>query len=1012
MKAKTIIAAIISLVTMACVAPCAYASTDISPYTSVKGTARSSQDAPLQFYTGRGADTQEKSTSKEATSQATNDIKAARLSLQAESDEDIQRYTVLLLDTCGSTRFTSDGILIYTADSAVSYVKAAASKFKDSLLSAKGDNYLAVISYNWYGYVKTSFTNDSEILGEAIDNLSSAGEVRNMGDGFDEAYRLLSDIPDGDNIIKNVVLCSTGMVNAGSYTYYGHYDSSVVGNSWYRSDTDVKLYAYANGAYNSAEKVKGIANVYSMGIFQPIEGMPDEGKDIAELFRLTAKDMASAEENFYNVEDVDNIEFTFGEIADTLVDTDGDGLYDTWEQYGVDTDGDGEVDLHLEQMGADPNVPDLFVEVDWMVRPSSHFLWWETQPELNLQPTQNSMELVYKAFKKHGINLHIDVGPDSKDFVTGKNWGSLSGGNEIPYEEDFILGERNSHWMDVAEDNFALNRRSVFRHCIFLNQWDGTGSSGVAIDIPGQFFIVANRDFVRDMGDTGIGGTFMHELGHTLGLSHGGFDDEGENNHTQYSPAYLSVMNYSFQLSGLGGTGALDYSDYSLPALDEDALIESNGIDPWGSTTGTGLTTRYYCNSSAWFGLASGWRTTSLDSASVDFDDDGSISTGSLRADINDDGEYTMLYGNRDWGRLVYRGGNVGFAPMNVNIAGAWATSDGGNPQTDELTVEEALAKSAYGSEGDGALELKGPYTLIARADDQAIVVSVKNLGPTDCEFILGVAKCAATSKSQQTVFVPGSTEAVSSVDVVVPIEHIGAPGDYTIPLTLTNGGAVKAKANLRVEAYDPTDEEVEQLKAALDTGDTGLPEDVANTYESTLSREVTAIAVPKATKGLKYTGKKRTGVKAGVGYMVTGGTAKKAGSYTATVVPKFAYRWPDGTRDAKSIRWKIAKAAQSKVKKSASIKKTVKGCKKGSLASAKSFKVKVTGIKDKAKATFKLKSAGKLKGKVAVSKEGKVTVKKGARKGSYTLKVAVKLSATENMKAKTVKRIISLKLK
>lgn len=31
------------------------------------------------------------------------------------------------------------------------------------------------------------------------------------------------------------------------------------------------------------------------------------------------------------------------------------------------------------------------------------------------------MKLVYDSFKQHEINLHIDVGPDSIDFVTGKN---------------------------------------------------------------------------------------------------------------------------------------------------------------------------------------------------------------------------------------------------------------------------------------------------------------------------------------------------------------------------------------------------------------------------------------------------------------------------------------------------------------------------------------------------------------------------------------------------------------
>ena len=47
------------------------------------------------------------------------------------------------------------------------------------------------------------------------------------------------------------------------------------------------------------------------------------------------------------------------------------------------------------------------------------------------------------------------------------------------------------------------------------------------------------------MGDMAQAGTLMHELGHNLGLRHGGDD------HTKYKPNYLSVMNYAFQLTGL-----------------------------------------------------------------------------------------------------------------------------------------------------------------------------------------------------------------------------------------------------------------------------------------------------------------------------------------------------------------------------------------------------------------------------------------------------------------------------
>ena len=56
----------------------------------------------------------------------------------------------------------------------------------------------------------------------------------------------------------------------------------------------------------------------------------------------------------------------------------------------------------------------------------------------------------------------------------------------------------------------------------------------------------------------------MHELGHNLGLRHGGGDD------VNYKPNYLSIMNYAFQFAGLrqDEPPRFDYSRFAI-ALDE-----------------------------------------------------------------------------------------------------------------------------------------------------------------------------------------------------------------------------------------------------------------------------------------------------------------------------------------------------------------------------------------------------------------------------------------------------------
>jgi hypothetical protein len=62
-------------------------------------------------------------------------------------------------------------------------------------------------------------------------------------------------------------------------------------------------------------------------------------------------------------------------------------------------------------------------------------------------------------------------------------------------------------------------------------------------------------------------GTLMHELGHTLGLLHGGGDN------TNCKSNYQSVMNYMFQTKLLGPSGALDFSSQQLSTLDETSLL-------------------------------------------------------------------------------------------------------------------------------------------------------------------------------------------------------------------------------------------------------------------------------------------------------------------------------------------------------------------------------------------------------------------------------------------------------
>ena len=86
--------------------------------------------------------------------------------------------------------------------------------------------------------------------------------------------------------------------------------------------------------------------------------------------------------------------------------------------------------------------------------------------------------------------------------------------------------------------------------------------------------------------DDAVANTIMHELGHDLGLRHGGSTD------TNCKPNYNSIMNYRFQFPGVdtnctpAGNGVLNFSYGVRPNLNEASLNELVGVcgspsSPW-----------------------------------------------------------------------------------------------------------------------------------------------------------------------------------------------------------------------------------------------------------------------------------------------------------------------------------------------------------------------------------------------------------------------------------------------
>lgn len=284
------------------------------------------------------------------------------------------------------------------------------------------------------------------------------------------------------------------------------------------------------------------------------------------------------------------------EVLDT--DTDADGLLDGWEVHGLDVNGDGVVDVDLASMGADPRRKDIFVEIDCMVA-SNH----------SHCPQSGAMSDVVQAFANApvanpdgttGIQLHLDIGTLFGSGVTSVNgtggvagtYGNMGGGgNQIPEAGNTIVdwdgatGRPATSFYTLKQ--MDTNRRFAFRYALFVHQTNNRAASndctsGWAEGIPGNDFLISlggtnasgNACWGTDANGFSVGtrvqqaGTFMHELGHTLGLQHGGTDS------TNNKPNYLSVMNYSFQacsvpVSGTALPGGCDYSRRALAQLEE-----------------------------------------------------------------------------------------------------------------------------------------------------------------------------------------------------------------------------------------------------------------------------------------------------------------------------------------------------------------------------------------------------------------------------------------------------------
>lgn len=242
--------------------------------------------------------------------------------------------------------------------------------------------------------------------------------------------------------------------------------------------------------------------------------------------------------------------------TDRSADSDYDGLPDGWEIQGVP----GGVDL--PNLGANPCRRDVFLQLDY---------------EQGYRLPQSAIDQAILKFRQHDITLHIEEN------------------ERPPLDEPDKVGSLVASFQKDAEGNYWFPPERNWTHFYAFTR-NVSGGAGAWK----RFFTIDMLSGDTQKSNASLTYSFIHELGHVIGLGHGGNagdraaleDPEGFfylNNrwiHTNYKPNHRSVMNYLYSgrycmVPPSSGerrpdfVGSLTYSAGELSDLEESSLDEA-----------------------------------------------------------------------------------------------------------------------------------------------------------------------------------------------------------------------------------------------------------------------------------------------------------------------------------------------------------------------------------------------------------------------------------------------------
>lgn len=454
------------------------------------------------------------------------------------------------------------------------------------------------------------------------------------------------------------------------------------------------------------------------------------------------------------------------ETQPTAKDGDRDGLPDEWERKGFTTKSG--VSFPLNKWGADPNKPDLFLQLNWQksewetlecsksesfdanVEDFTKFAGCATSNANVYRPSRDSLEALVDLFADHGINLHIDAGDL---FANIDNYDQRYGGPTEDYER-FYFPEGTSAREKLNQKRRALlgERDAVFRVGIIGDQMaQDDWSTGLGL-VNDSVFYVSNHENVTNHDQ--LRNTILHEFGHNLGLTHTGAKQTNPVETEEYLPNYRSVMNYLYQWSIFNYSEKESRSGGVLPPECEKENVKCYA------------------------------------------------------------GEYAVP---RDWDHLNFKGKFIG------SVEGTTGTEDQEKPEArHDVTARELEIIAADQNAGMAGFRIFGgeDAAIVTNRNDNVVYGEVRNLGLDLHDFTVYATYPSVNAAQPVVVRVPGqlnSSKEEPSAKVAIPIRNAASLTGATMPLTISVENAKGEKVFEEKYGISVLDYTVDEMERVLD---------------------------------------------------------------------------------------------------------------------------------------------------------------------------------------------------